>query len=114
MAKGQKGMSGSDKGFAQIERDLRDAKRSGVDRSQPVTMAEQIAHAKHLQTFDGMYPNIRAYEIAVGDELRNLRTSVQLLSEYGIYQRDWKHEGFNGKIPPREFARTLRDRTGLY
>ena len=114
MAKGQKGMSGSDKGLAQIERDLRDANRSGIDRSMPVTMEEQIAHQKHLQTFDGRFPNIGAYEIAVEDALRNIRMSVGMLAEFKIYQRDWKHEGFNGKKEPKEFARELRNRTGLY
>ena len=114
MAKGQKGMSGSDKGFAQIERDLRDANRSGVDRRIPVTMKEQMAHERYLQTFDGKYNSIGGYEIAVIEELRNLRMSTQLLNEYGIYQKDWKHEGYNGKIEPREFARELRNRTRLF
>jgi hypothetical protein len=114
MAKGQKGMSGSDKGFAQIERDLRDAKRNGVDRRVPVTMEEQIAHQKYLQTFEGRFPNIGGYEIAVGEELKKIRMSIGMLAEYGIYQRDWKHEGYNAKIEPKEFARELRNRTGLY
>lgn len=114
MAKGQKGMSGSDKGFAQIERDLRDAKRNGVDRRVPVTMEEQIAHQKYLQSFEGRFTSVGGYEIAVGEELKKLRMSSHMLCEFGIYPRDWKHEGYNAKIEPKEFARMLRDRTGLY
>lgn len=115
MAKGQKGMSGSDKGLAQIERDLRDANRSRVTVTKtPTTLQEQLAAAKEAATFSGRFPTVGVYELAVQSRLRELNVTLGLLAEFGIYVKDWKLEGYGGKIEPSEFARVLKVRMGVY
>ena len=112
MAKGRIGMSGSDRGFATIEKDLRDLKRSGADITDntPTTLQEQIAHQKFLQTFEGRYPNYGTWEQAVTDACRESRTMLSLITENGYYQRMWKEDGYEKKITPKEFARFLRNK----
>jgi hypothetical protein len=113
MAKGRIGMSGSDRGLAQIEKDLRDMRRSGEgsDRSTgPTTLKEQIEHAKYLETFPGRYPNYGSWEQAVNEECRELRIPLTLLSEIGYYPRMWKEDGYAKEITPKAFSRTLREK----
>jgi hypothetical protein len=116
MGKGQVGMNGSDRGFSQVERDLRDLKRSGEyhsRKSAPVTLEEQIAHNKFSETFEGKYPNYGAWEFDLIEELRRIRCGYTILSEYGIYPRTFKDDGYVKQILPREYAKILKDRTGL-
>lgn len=113
MSKGQKGMSPSDRGFAQVERDLRDLKRSGEyynTKPAPVTMEEQIEHRKFLETFEGKYDCYGTWEKTLLEELRRVNTTYSYLSEWGIYPRTFKEDGYEKKIEPREFAKMLRDK----
>jgi hypothetical protein len=112
MAKGRIGMSGSDRGFAQVEKDLRDLKRSGADMSNraPVTLKEQLEHSKYMSTFEGMYPNYGAWESDVKEECRENRIMLSLISEGGYYPREWKTDGYEKKISPKEFTRFLRSK----
>jgi hypothetical protein len=112
MAKGRIGMSGSDRGFATIEKDLRDLKRSGADMTNrtPTTLEEQISHQKFLQTFDGMYPNYGTWEQAVIEECRLARVPLSLISEYGYFPREWKADGYEKKQSAKEFSRFLRSK----
>jgi hypothetical protein len=111
MSKGQKGLSGSDRGFAQIEKDLRDMRRSGESRATaPITLAEQLERVKLLETFDGRYPNYGAWEYQVYEDCRDARVPLGLISESGYYPRMWKADGFDQKITPLEFSKMLRGR----
>ena len=113
MSKGQKGMSPSDRGFNQIEREIRELKRSGEWNSRPsipVTMEEQMEHLKFLQTFEGKYPGYGAWEQSLIDELRRLNVTYSYLSERGIYPRTFKADGYEKKIEPREFAQILKNK----
>jgi hypothetical protein len=112
MAKGRIGMSGSDRGFAQVEKDLRDLKRAGLDNGPkaPVTLKEQIEHSKYMGTFEGLYPNYGSWEMAVKDECRESRIMLSLISEGGYYPRMWKTDGYEKKMSPKEFSRFLREK----
>lgn len=115
MAKGRIGMSGSDRGFAQVEKDLRDLKRSGAmvtDRA-PVTLKEQFEHSEFLNTFDGRYPGYGDWELVVKDEIRLARIALSLVNESGYFQREWRTDGYDKKISPKEFARFLRSKIDL-
>ena len=111
MSKGQKGLSGSDRGFAQIEKDLRDMRRSGETRATaPITLAQQLERVKFLETFDGRYPNYGAWEFQVYEDCREARVPLGLISESGYFPRMWKTDGYDLKITPKEFTRILRDK----
>ncbi len=116
MSKGQIGASKSDKAWAQVERDLRDIKKSGEFNSRknkPVTLAEQIKHNEYLETFEGKYESFGAWERELTEELSRLGLNGSLLGEVGIYSRIYKADGWEKNILPREYAIELKKRSGF-